>query len=153
MRTLGTKLLTSGLLATTIVAASSAAALADDKRIAFFVSDLSNVFHQSQAAEAQRYAAEKYGAEVVIFDGQADSAVMTQNIDQVLAGGFDAATLHIWDAEAATPGVNDAVEEGLVMTSFFGLSEKLRLHFIKYRFLLFSHGFSKDVGLTFGKTC
>ena len=90
MRTLGTKLFTSGLLATTIIAASSVAALAEDKRIAFFVSDLSNVFHQSQAAEAQRYAAEKYGAEVVVFDGQADSAVMTQNIDQVLAGGFDA---------------------------------------------------------------
>ncbi len=119
MRTLGTKLFTSGLLATTIIAASSVAALAEDKRIAFFVSDLSNVFHQSQAAEAQRYAAEKYGAEVVVFDGQADSAVMTQNIDQVLAGGFDAATLHIWDAEAATPGVNDAVSEGVVMTSFF----------------------------------
>ena len=89
------------------------------KRIAFFVSDLSNVFHQAQAAEAERYAGEKYGAKVVVFDGQADSAVMTQNIDQVVAGGFDAATLHIWDAEAATPGVNDALAEGIVMTSFF----------------------------------
>ncbi|WP_281982547.1 sugar ABC transporter substrate-binding protein [Thalassorhabdomicrobium marinisediminis] len=105
------------LLATTIAAP---AAFADDgKRIAFFVSDLSNVFHQSQAAEAQRYGAEEYGAEVVVFDGQADSAVMTQNVDQVLAGGFDGATLHIWDAEAATPGINDALSEGVVMTSFF----------------------------------
>ena len=99
--------------------ASTGASAADGMRIAFFVSDLSNVFHQSQAAEAERYAAEKYGAEVVVFDGQADSAVMTQNIDQVVAGGFDAATLHIWDAEAATPGVNDALSEGIVMTSFF----------------------------------
>ncbi len=106
-----------GLLASSLLAAGSAAA--DGKRIAFFVSDLSNVFHQSQAAEAQRYAADKYGAEVVVFDGQADSAVMTQNIDQVVAGGFDAATLHIWDGEAATPGVNDALSEGIVMTSFF----------------------------------
>jgi ABC-type sugar transport system substrate-binding protein len=91
----------------------------DGKRIAFFVSDLSNVFHQSQAAEAERYAADEYGAEVVIFDGQADSAVMTQNVDQVVAGGFDGATLHIWDGEAATPGVNDALAEGIAMTSFF----------------------------------
>lgn len=121
MRMKGKKLLVTGLLASSVIVAASIGATASDdgKRIAFFVSDLSNVFHQSQAAEAQRYGEEEYGAEVVIFDGQADSAVMTQNIDQVVAGGFDAATLHIWDAEAATPGVNDALGEGIVMTSFF----------------------------------
>lgn len=113
------KLLLAGLFASGISAVAATASFADGNRIAFFVSDLSNVFHQSQAAEAERYASEEYGAEVVVFDGQADSAVMTQNVDQVLAGGFDAATLHIWDAEAATPGVNDALDEGLVMTSFF----------------------------------
>jgi ABC-type sugar transport system substrate-binding protein len=116
----GKKLLVTGMFASSLIAASSFGAMAaEGKRIAFFVSDLSNVFHQSQAAEAQRYAEEKYGAEVVVFDGQADSAVMTQNIDQVVAGGFDGATLHIWDAEAATPGVNDALGEGIIMTSFF----------------------------------
>ncbi len=120
MKIFGKRLLMTGLLATSVVAAGSMMAAADDgKRIAFFVSDLSNVFHQAQGAEAERYAAEKYGAKVVVFDGKADSAVMTQNIDQVLAGGFDAATLHIWDAEAATPGVNDAMDQGIVMTSFF----------------------------------
>ena len=44
------------------------------KKIAFFVSDLSNVFHQAQAAEAKKYAKEKYGADVFVFDGKADSA-------------------------------------------------------------------------------
>lgn len=113
-------LIKAGLLTTALAMVGSTSALADgSKRIAFFVSDLSNVFHQSQATEAQRYAKEKYGAEVVVFDGQADSAVMTQNVDQVVAGGFDAATLHIWDAEAAEPGVNDALADGVVMTSFF----------------------------------
>lgn len=113
-------LLKVGLLATTMSIAGSAGVWADDgKRIAFFVSDLSNVFHQSQAVEAERYAKEKYGAEVVVFDGKADSAVMTQNVDQVVAGGFDAATLHIWDAEAAAPGVEDALADEIVMTSFF----------------------------------
>lgn len=120
MRIFGKKLLVQGLVASSLVLAASSGAMAGDgKRIAFFVSDLSNVFHQSQAAAAEKYAMEKYGAEVVVFDGQADSAVMTQNVDQVVAGGFDAATLHIWDAEAATPGVNDALEEGIAMTSFF----------------------------------
>jgi ABC-type sugar transport system substrate-binding protein len=67
------------------------------------VSDLSNVFHQGQAAEAQKYAKEKYGAEVFVFDGKADSAVMTQNVDQIMAQGIDAATLHIWDYDAVGP--------------------------------------------------
>lgn len=113
------KILTTSLLASSLALSAGLAIAEDGKRIAFFVSDLSNVFHQSQAAAAEKYAMEKYGAKVVVFDGQADSAVMTQNVDQVVAGGFDAATLHIWDAEAATPGVMDALDEGIVMTSFF----------------------------------
>jgi hypothetical protein len=88
-------------------------------KIAYFVSDLSNVFHQGQFTEAKKYAKEKYGAEVFAFDGKSDGAVMTQNVDQVVAQGMDAATLHIWDAEAATPGVLAALEKGIIMTSFF----------------------------------
>jgi ABC-type sugar transport system substrate-binding protein len=64
------------------------------KKIAFFVSDLTNVFHQGQATAAQKYAKEKYGAEVFIFDGKSDSAT-TANVDQIMAQGIDAATLHI----------------------------------------------------------
>ena len=88
-------------------------------KIAFFVSDMTNVFHQGQATEAQKYAKDKYGAEVFIFDGKSDSATMTANVDQVVAQGMDAATLHIWDYDAAKPGVMDALDKGIVMTSFF----------------------------------
>ncbi len=88
-------------------------------KIAFFVSDLSNVFHQAQFTEAKKYAKEKYGAEVFAFDGKSDSATMTANIDQVVAQGMDGATLHIWDAEAAKPGVLAALKKGIIMTSFF----------------------------------
>ena len=88
-------------------------------KIAFFVSDLSNVFHQAQFAEAKKYAMDKYGAEVYAFDGKSDSATMTANIDQVVAQGMDAATLHIWDGEAATPGVQAAIKKGIIMTAFF----------------------------------
>jgi ABC-type sugar transport system substrate-binding protein len=88
-------------------------------KIAFFVSDLSNVFHQGQFTEAKKYAKEKYGAEVFAFDGKSDGAVMTQNVDQVVAQGMDAATLHIWDAEAAKPGVLAALKKNIIMTSFF----------------------------------
>ncbi len=88
-------------------------------KIAFFVSDLGNVFHQAQFTVAKKYAKEKYGAEVFAFDGKSDSATMTANIDQVVAQGMDAATLHIWDAEAAKPGVLAALKKGIIMTSFF----------------------------------
>ncbi len=88
-------------------------------KIAFFVSDLSNVFHQAQFTEAKRYAKEKYGAEVYAFDGKSDGSVMTQNVDQVVAQGMDAATLHIWDFEAAKPGVLAALNKRIIMTSFF----------------------------------
>ena len=100
-------------------AAAQAPATKTVKKIAFFVSDLSNVFHQAQAAEAKKYAKEKYGADVSVFDGKADSATMTANIDQIVAQGMDAATLHIWDAEAAKPGVLAALQKGIIMTSFF----------------------------------
>ena len=89
------------------------------KKIAFFVSDLSNVFHQGQATEAQKYAKEKYGAEVFVFDGKADSAVMTQNVDQIAAQGMDAATLHIWDYDTAKPAVLEDLGKGIILTSFF----------------------------------
>jgi ABC-type sugar transport system substrate-binding protein len=88
-------------------------------RIAFFVSDLGNVFHQAQFTEAKKYAKEKYGAEVFAFDGKSDSAVMTQNIDQVVAQGMDAATLHIWDQAAGRPGVEAALKKNIIMTAFF----------------------------------
>ncbi|RPI86810.1 MAG: ribose ABC transporter substrate-binding protein, partial [Chloroflexi bacterium] len=39
-------------------------------KIGFFISDLTNVFHQMQYTEAKRYAMEKYGAEVILFDGK-----------------------------------------------------------------------------------
>jgi len=88
-------------------------------KIAFFVSDLSNVFHQGQAAEAKKYAKEKYGAEVFVFDGKADSAVMTQNVDQIMAQGMDAATLHIWDYDTVKPAMLEAIDKGIILTSFF----------------------------------
>ena len=102
-------------------AAASEYAPATDmpKKIAFFVSDLSNVFHQGQFTAAKKYAMEKYGAEVFAFDGKSDSATMTANVDQVLAQGMDAATLHIWDYETVRPAVQEALEKGIVMTSFF----------------------------------
>ena len=112
-------------VAPTAVPAAAAAATeykpATDKpmKIAFFVSDMTNVFHQGQATEAKKYAKEKYGAEVYIFDGKSDSATMTANVDQIMAQGMDAATLHIWDYETVKPAVLEMLSKGIVLTSFF----------------------------------
>jgi ribose transport system substrate-binding protein len=109
------------IFSTTALFANGAQEEKGDKpvQIAFFVSDLSNVFHQAQFAEAKKYAKEIYGAEVYAFDGKSDSNVMTQNVDQIIAQGMDAATLQVWDAEAARPGVLEAIEQGIAVASFF----------------------------------
>jgi ABC-type sugar transport system substrate-binding protein len=107
------------LLAPMVFASGAGEQSKKPMKIAFFVSDMSNVFHQGQFTEAKRYAKEKYNADVYAFDGKSDGSIMTQNVDQIVAQGMDAATLHIWDAEAATPGVNAALKKGIIMTSFF----------------------------------
>ena len=99
--------------------APAAAAAKSVKKIAFFVSDLSNVFHQAQATEAKKYAKEKYGVDVYVFDGKSNSAVMVQNVDQVIAQGMDAATIQPWDPDSNKPGVLAALDKGIIMTSFF----------------------------------
>ncbi len=88
-------------------------------KIAFFVSDLSNVFHQAQFAAAKEYAMDKYGAEVYAFDGKSDGTVMLENLDQVVPQGMDMVTIHTWDVEAAKPGINDALDAGVVVATFF----------------------------------
>ena len=89
------------------------------KKIAFLVSDLSVTFHQQQCAEAKKYAKATYGVDVYCFDGKSDSAVMVQNVDQVLAQGMDAATIQPWDPDSNKPGVEAALAKGIIMTSFF----------------------------------
>ena len=88
-------------------------------KIAFFVSDLSNVFHQAQFAAAKEYAMDKYGAEVYAFDGKSDGTVMLENLDQVVPQGMDMVTIHTWDVEAARPGINDALDAGVIVATFF----------------------------------
>jgi len=95
------------------------AATGDQYQIAYFVSDMNNTFHQARFAAAKKYGAEEYNMNVVAFDGKSDSAVMTENIDQIVAQGMDAACLQIWDAEAAKPGVLDAIDRGIKIANFF----------------------------------
>jgi ABC-type sugar transport system substrate-binding protein len=107
------------VIAMALTLAPAVVAQAKPLKIAFFVSELSNGFHQAQFTAAKKYAKEKYNADVFAFDGKSNGELMTSNIDQVVAQGMDMATLHIWDGEAAKPGIADAIDKGIVMTSFF----------------------------------
>jgi ABC-type sugar transport system substrate-binding protein len=92
---------------------------AEGMKIAYFVSTLANEFHQARAQAAVDYAKEKYGAEVVVIDGQSDANVMTQNVDMLATSDFNGASLQIWEPDAATPGVMAAIDAGIAVTSFF----------------------------------
>ena len=92
---------------------------AEGMKIAYFVSTLNNECHQARADAAVKYAKEKYGADVTVLDGQSDANVMTQNVDMLATSDYNGATLHIWEAEAATPGVEAAIAAGVAVTSFF----------------------------------
>jgi hypothetical protein len=88
-------------------------------KIAFFVSDNTNTFHQDQGAEAIKYAKSKYNADVTVMDGKSDSNVMTQNVDLLATSNYNGATLHIWENDAALPGVKAAIQAGVAIDSFF----------------------------------
>ena len=89
-------------------------------KIAFFVSDLSNVFHQAQFTEAKKYAKEKYGAEVFAFDGKSDSATMTAERRPGRRPGHGRRhAAHLGRPKRRNPGVLAALKKGIIMTSFF----------------------------------
>jgi len=77
------------------------------KKIAFFVSDLSECVPPGPGHRGAEYAKEKYGAEVIIFDGKSDSATMTPNVDQSWRrdGCRDAAHLGLRCGEARRHGM------------------------------------------------
>ncbi len=87
-------------------------------KIAYFVSTMSNDFNQARANAAVQYG-EALGIEVTVFDGEADVNLMTQYVDMLATSDFDGASLHVWEAEAATPGVEAAIEAGIAVTSYF----------------------------------
>ena len=54
-----------------------------------------------------------------IFDGQSDAAVMATNFDQAVAQGMDMVSLHIWQGESIRPAAKEALEDGMVITTYF----------------------------------
>jgi ABC-type sugar transport system substrate-binding protein len=88
-------------------------------KIGYFVSALDNGFHQATATYAKKYAKEKYGAEVLAFDGKSDAKVMAQNFKRAIEQGINMATAQIWQAESITADAQAAIKKGIAITSYF----------------------------------
>lgn len=88
-------------------------------KIGYSVSALNNGFHQAHATWAKKYAKEKYGADVQVFDGKSDANVMAQNFDQMVAQGMDMVSLHNWQGESIKAAAQDALKKGMVITTYF----------------------------------
>jgi len=98
----------------------TAAKAMEGVKIAYFVSELANPFHQARAAAAQDYAFERYGAEVVIIDGESDNDVMLQNLDMLATSNYGGASLQVWHPSGVDASVISATDAGIAVTSFFG---------------------------------
>ena len=90
-------------------------------KIGYFVSALNNGFHQAHANWAVEYAKTKYGADVQLFDGKSDANVMSQNFDQAVAQGLDMVSLHNWQGESIKASAKEAIENGMIISSYFEL--------------------------------
>ena len=88
-------------------------------KIGYCVSTLNNGFHQAHATWAKKYGEEKYGAEVQVFDGKSDANVMAQNFDQAVAMGMDMVSLHIWQGESIKAAAQEAIDNGMIITTYF----------------------------------
>lgn len=88
-------------------------------KIGYFVSALNNGFHQAHANWSVKYAKEKYGADVQIFDGKSDANVMSQNFDQAVAQGLDMVSLHNWQGESIKAAAQEALQNGMIISTYF----------------------------------
>ncbi len=89
------------------------------KKIAYFASTMENNYHQADTAWAVKYAKEEYGADVQIFDGKSDNNVMAENVDQVLAIGFDGLSVFVWEGETVKDAITEIIEGGTATAAFY----------------------------------
>ncbi len=107
------------LCASVVFAQASRERAEQPLKIGYFVSTLDNSFHQSHSVWAERYAAEEYGAQVQVFDGRSDVTTMAENFDQAYAQGMNMVSLHIWQGESIRPTALEALDDGMIITSYF----------------------------------
>ncbi len=93
--------------------------LPEGLKAAYFASTLENNYHQSDVAWAIKYGKEKYGIDVQAFDGKSDNNVMAENVDQVLAIGFDLFSVFVWEGETVKDTVKEIIDGGTATAAFY----------------------------------
>lgn len=91
-----------------------------EMKIAYGVPAINNSFHQAQANWAKKYAEEKYGAKVEVFDGKSDADTINQNFKEMVAKGFDMTTIQPWKGEDIKTDAEEAIKNGMILTTFYG---------------------------------
>ncbi len=86
---------------------------------AYFASTMENNYHQSDTSWAVKYAKEQYGIDVQIFDGKSDNNVMAENVDQVLAIGFDMLSVFVWEGDTVKDTVKEIIDGGCATAAFY----------------------------------
>jgi ABC-type sugar transport system substrate-binding protein len=89
-------------------------------KIGYGVPAINNGFHQAQANWAKKYAEEKYGAKVEVFDGKSDADTINQNFREMVIKGFDMVTIQPWKGEDIKTDAEEAIKKGMVVTTFYG---------------------------------
>ena len=93
--------------------------LPEGLKAAYFASTLENNYHQSDVAWAIKYGKEEYGIDVQAFDGKSDNNVMAENVDQVLAIGFDLFSVFVWEGETVKDTVKEIIDGGTATAAFY----------------------------------
>jgi ABC-type sugar transport system substrate-binding protein len=88
-------------------------------KCAYFASTMENNYHQADTSWAVKYGKEQYGIDVQIFDGKSDNNVMAENVDQVLAIGFDLLSVFVWEGETVKDTVTEIIEGGTATAAFY----------------------------------
>ena len=80
---------------------------------------LAHGYHQSDVKWAQQYAAEKYGVEVRVIDGEFDSDITMNAVDDFIAQGVNGIMLHSFDPVVMNQMVGSAHAENIPIVTFY----------------------------------
>jgi ribose transport system substrate-binding protein len=112
VKTGGSKLVLSILMAVLLIGGTMVLASAQDYTLGLSVSTLNNPFFVS-LRDGAKNAAEELGVNLVVADGQDSVSKQTSDIENLVSRGVDAILINATDGEAVVPAVEEANAAGI----------------------------------------
>ncbi len=112
MKTGGSKLVLSILMAVLLIGGTMVLASAQDYTLGLSVSTLNNPFFVS-LRDGAKNAAEELGVNLVVADGQDSVSKQMSDIENLVSRGVDAILINATDGEAIVPAVEEANDAGI----------------------------------------